>query len=85
MLEIMLAFVFLVLVIAGMAIGVIMGKKPLKGSCGGVAAALGEDNYTCDICGGDPNKCDEQSDSNDNNGLPPSQQGLAYDASGNNK
>lgn len=85
MLEIMLAFVFLVLVIAGMAIGVIMGKKPLKGSCGGVAAALGEDNYTCDICGGDPNKCDEQSDSNDNNGRLPSQQGLAYDASGNNK
>ena len=27
---------------------------------GGVGAALGEDNYTCDICGDDPNKCEEQ-------------------------
>ncbi|MGB1327709.1 MAG: (Na+)-NQR maturation NqrM [Porticoccaceae bacterium] len=36
-----------------------MGKKPISGSCGGVAAALGEDDYTCEICGDDPNKCDE--------------------------
>ncbi|MBQ0711569.1 MAG: (Na+)-NQR maturation NqrM [Porticoccus sp.] len=44
---------------SGMAIGVIMGRKPLKGSCGGVGAALGEGDYTCDLCGDDPNKCDE--------------------------
>jgi hypothetical protein len=36
-----------------------MGKKPIAGSCGGVAAALGEKDYTCEICGDDPNKCDE--------------------------
>ena len=36
-----------------------LGKKPITGSCGGVAAALGEDDYTCEICGDDPNKCDE--------------------------
>ena len=39
---------------------VLMGGKPITGSCGGVGAALGEANYNCDICGGDPNKCDEQ-------------------------
>ena len=46
------------LVIAGMAIGVIMGGQPIKGSCGGMGA-LGIDT-ACDICGGDPQRCDEE-------------------------
>ncbi len=29
-------FVILLLVVAGMAIGVMFGRKPLKGSCGGL-------------------------------------------------
>lgn len=44
-------------IIAAMAIGVIMGRKPLSGSCGGLAA-IGIDGK-CDICGGNPAKCDE--------------------------
>ncbi|MEP3856337.1 MAG: (Na+)-NQR maturation NqrM [Porticoccus sp.] len=59
MLLFVLVFVVLMLIIAAMAVGVMMGRKPLKGSCGGVGAALGEKNYSCDICGDDPNKCDE--------------------------
>lgn len=59
MLEFILVFIVLLLIIAAMAVGVMMGRKPLKGSCGGVGAALGEKNYSCDICGDDPNKCDE--------------------------
>jgi uncharacterized protein len=59
MLTIFLGFILLGLVIAGMAIGVIMGRRPITGSCGGIGAALGEKNYTCDICGDDPAKCDE--------------------------
>lgn len=51
----------LLLVVLGMSLGAIFRNKPLKGSCGGVGAALGEADYTCDICGDDPNKCDEQS------------------------
>jgi hypothetical protein len=74
MAEILLAIVLFGLLIAAMAIGVLMGGKPISGSCGGVGAALGEANYNCDICGGDPNKCDEQSDS-----------ALAYDATSANK
>ena len=71
MLELILAFVVLLLIMAGMAIGVIMGRKPLKGSCGGVGAALGEGDYTCD-----PNKCDEINQGDTNNGS----MDLAYDA-----
>ena len=59
MLEILFAVIGFVVLIAIMAIGVILGKKPISGSCGGVAAALGENDYTCEICGDDPNKCDE--------------------------
>ena len=46
------------LVIAGMAIGVMLGRPPIKGSCGGMGA-LGIDT-ACDLCGGDPNRCDEE-------------------------
>lgn len=46
------------LVMAGMAIGVIMGRAPIKGSCGGMGA-LGIDT-ACEICGGDPRRCDEE-------------------------
>ncbi len=48
-------FVFL-LIIGAMAIGVIMGRKPIAGSCGGMAA-LGMVS-DCEICGGDTAKCD---------------------------
>ncbi len=57
-----ISLVVVLTIIAAMSIGVLLGRKPISGSCGGVGAALGQDNYTCEICGDDPNKCDEQSD-----------------------
>ena len=60
MAEIILSIIIFGLLVTGMAVGVLMGRKPIAGSCGGVGAALGEENYTCDICGDDPNKCEEQ-------------------------
>jgi hypothetical protein len=57
--EILFAVLAFILLISAMAVGVLMGKKPIAGSCGGVAAALGEKDYTCEICGDDPNKCDD--------------------------
>lgn len=54
----LLAFGVLVLVIAGMSVGVIFSNKPITGSCGGLSA-VGIDG-TCEICGGDPDKCDEE-------------------------
>ena len=59
MTTILLGFLLLAFVITAMSIGVLMGRKPIAGSCGGVGAALGEKNYNCDICGGDPKKCEE--------------------------
>lgn len=47
------------LVMAGMAVGVMNGRAPIKGSCGGIGA-LGVD-AACEICGGNPRRCDEQS------------------------
>lgn len=46
------------LVMAAMAVGVMNGRSPIKGSCGGMGA-LGIDT-ACEICGGDPQRCDEE-------------------------
>jgi hypothetical protein len=46
------------LVIAAMAVGVMAGRQPIKGSCGGMGS-LGIDT-ACEICGGDPLRCDEE-------------------------
>ena len=56
----LITFGFMLLVIAAMAIGAIMGRQPIKGSCGGVGAALQDPEYICDLCGNDPNKCEEE-------------------------
>jgi hypothetical protein len=71
--EFLLALGLLVLLIAGMSIGVLMGRKPIAGSCGGMAA-LGME-VECDICGGDTTKCVEPDAAPD-----ASRQQLAYDA-----
>jgi len=52
----LLAFAFMLLVTIAMAVGVIFGRKPISGSCGGMKA-LGMD-MACEICGGDPSLCD---------------------------
>jgi hypothetical protein len=46
------------LVMAAMAVGVMNGRAPIKGSCGGMGA-LGIDT-ACEICGGNPQLCDEE-------------------------
>lgn len=51
-------FIGLTLIILAMSVGVIFGRKPIKGSCGGMSA-VGVDTV-CNICGGNPQKCDEQ-------------------------
>ena len=46
-----LSFAVIGLVIFGMSIGVIAGREPIKGSCGGLNGA------GCELCGDDSNRC----------------------------
>jgi hypothetical protein len=59
---------------AAMAIGVILNREPIAGSCGGMKKlGLGGE---CEICGGNSQKCDEQKQNSQTD-----DKGLAYDAS----
>lgn len=56
---ILLVFIIMGLAILAMAIGVIFKRKPISGTCGGLNAIglQGE----CEICGGNSQKCEENS------------------------
>ena len=54
-----LAFILVSALVALMAIGVLLGRKPIAGSCGGMKA-LGME-MECEICGGDAAKCETES------------------------
>jgi hypothetical protein len=58
--EFLLTFIIMGLIMAGMAIGAMAGRGPLKGSCGGLSAVGIEGR--CEICGDDPSRCEEQGD-----------------------
>lgn len=60
MIEFLLTFIILLIIVSVMAIGVMRGRNPISGSCGGlnnVGLSRG-----CEICGGDANKCDTEQD-----------------------
>ena len=48
----LIAFILMLLIVAGMAIGVMLGRRPIGGSCGGLAGAVGID-HSC-TCGKSP-------------------------------
>jgi len=75
---ILVAFAVMCLVVIGMAAGVIAGRKPIAGSCGGIAN-LGIEKE-CSICGGVREKCEEA-----NAGNQEAASDLAYDASSKGK
>jgi len=55
----LITFLVMLFIVVAMAVGVMAGRKPLQGSCGGLNKidGLGE----CEICGGDRQKCDDLS------------------------
>lgn len=65
----LLSFLVMLIVVGAMAVGVMFGRRPIAGSCGGMKA-LGM-NVQCEICGGDPNACEnrDRPDAGDPRGL----------------
>ena len=56
MIEFLITFLVFLFVIVIMAVGVLRGRPPIAGSCGGLGA-MGVDG-ACEICGGNPDKCE---------------------------
>lgn len=82
MTTVLVALVVMLVFVGLMSIGVIFGRKPLKGSCGGMGAALGEKDYVCDLCGDDESKCEEINASKTST---EEKSALAYEVTQNNK
>ena len=53
----LMSFILFAVVILIMSVGVIMGRKPVQGSCGGLNRIDGM--RECELCGGNKNKCYE--------------------------
>ena len=70
-----LSFLVMLGIVIAMSVGVLLGRKPIKGSCGGMSA-LGI-GTACDICGGDTSKCESESEPSRASAAG----ALAYDAS----
>ena len=59
---ILVSFVVMLLAVAGMAIGVLVQNKPIKGSCGGVA---NRDGFDCACAAaGKPRMCEQPGNQN---------------------
>lgn len=72
MTQFLVVFVIMLGLVAAMSIGVIMGRKPIAGTCGGLNM-MGADG-ACEICGGDSAKCDATDES------PAAKTDLGFDA-----
>lgn len=53
----LISMLMLALFFVLMAVGVMSGREPLKGSCGGLNK-LGMRDGDCPVCGGVPDKCE---------------------------
>lgn len=70
----LLALLVLGTIMTIMAVGVIMGRKPITGSCGGLSAIGMKE--ACDVCGGNDDKCREENE----RAAREANDDLAYDA-----
>ena len=61
----LIVFSFMILFVLFMSVGLIIGRKPITGSCGGMSAVGMES--ACDVCGGDKDICDTEVEKSQNN------------------
>jgi hypothetical protein len=55
-----IVFIVMVLFVVFMSAGILLGGKPISGSCGGMSA-VGMKG-ACDVCGGDVQNCESNKD-----------------------
>jgi uncharacterized protein len=79
---VIIAFCFMLFIIVAMAVGVLMGKKPIAGSCGGLSA-IGMKS-ACDVCGGNDEVCEKEKLKN-SGVVDENAQDLTYNAAETNK
>lgn len=74
------AFIVMLVIVLIMSIGMLIARKPIKGSCGGLSA-IGMKS-ACDVCGGDDEVCEKEQQKNKLKQEQDQKQnaGLAYDA-----
>jgi hypothetical protein len=60
MTTLLIVFIVMVLFVILMSAGLLLGGKPISGSCGGMSA-VGMKG-ACDVCGGDLEKCESSKD-----------------------
>lgn len=65
----LVSFAAVMLFILLMAVGVMAGREPLKGSCGGLNK-LGLRDGECPVCGGNPAKCESTGAQGEGNAAP---------------
>ena len=54
----LVVFIVMMVLVIAMSVGVILGRKPISGSCGGMSALNME--VACDVCKGDKTKCEKE-------------------------
>jgi hypothetical protein len=53
-----IALAFMLVIMGAMAVGVIMGRRPIAGTCGGLNQLGLKDG--CEVCGGKDEVCEEE-------------------------
>ncbi len=62
MIAFLVSFIAILSMMLLMAVGVLFGREPLKGTCGGLNRFTGDKE--CPVCGGDTTKCETRNSDN---------------------